>query len=139
MKKRSFLSVVLISLLALSFIVPTASAAAGTYGPFNIRLFNAGDYDAVYVRLDPGQQTFGIKGLKMYGIHAGENASFKLNIYDSNDNLVASNQYNSDVNNIDLGVSNLSPGGTYQVVIESTTNHDMQGGFSIFVYGSAYK
>lgn len=92
------------------------------------------------VCIQTGVTTFQVTDLQMVGVHKNEAAYFTMNIIDFNTGEVkASRTFTEDVRGRSFDVSNVVPGRTYHVMLESHTNNDCDGGFWITVDGYAYQ
>lgn len=110
------------------------------WGPYSVRPRNIGDFNGASVYTNSGVTTFQITDLQMVGVHAGEAAYFTLRITDFTTGQVQySKTFTEDVKGNSYNISNAIPGRTYQVVLESHTNNDCDGGFWITVDGYAYQ
>ena len=114
--------------------------AVKKWGPYYIRPRNIGDYDGASVYTNSGVKSFQITDVQMVGVHDGEPAYFTLKVTDfTTGNVLWSKTFTEDVKGGSWDVSNVVPGRTYQVIIESHTNNDTDGGFWLTVDGYAYQ
>ncbi|CAH1199650.1 hypothetical protein [Paenibacillus sp. JJ-223] len=114
--------------------------AVKKWGPYAVRTRNINEFDGASVYTNSGVSSFEITDVQMVGVHAGEKANFTLSITDfTTGNLMWSKTFTEDVTGRSWNVSNVVPGRTYQVVITSNTNNDMDGGFWLTVDGYAYQ
>lgn len=135
-KKRTVLVLILgIFMMLFSFITP---ASAASDGPWPIRPTNNGDYDGAYVSLNTGVSSFQVT-YSYKGIHSGEKANIRFNIYDSNGTLVGTFAKGIGDFTGAFNVSGVVPGGLYQVMWESLTNVDTDGSFNIICDGNAFQ